>query len=68
MAITPKLCKKVMVLVQFTSHHPDLSTCEVWCRYLLYFLYYAPDKIMKDRRRTDKAVVLCCPIGEHKNH
>ena len=57
-----------MVLVQCTSRHRDLSTYEVWCGYLLYFLCYAPDIIMTDRRCTDKAVAICCPIGEHKNH
>ena len=34
----------LMVLVHCTSPQWDLSTCEVSCWYLEYFLSYAPDK------------------------
>ena len=53
-----------MVLLHCTSCHQDLSTNEAWCRYLIYFLCYYPDRFRTDELtgRMDIVVAICSPL------
>ena len=65
-----------MAFIHCTFCHRDLSTNEIWCRYLVYFLCYTLDKIMMDRQtdgqtgrlhglmgQTDGATAIYSPVG-----